>query len=311
MDLSVLHAVKSPDRDYTMKDKLNGITSPLGCRFLEWSGWYNQNISQRLLGHYRLYQLLKAKRQVDSQVSLPVAYIARYRILHIIKYVLSCITAVLYYICTLGDRYHLLPIEQLNKQIIYQQFTILQEFLTNADADFEKALQNAIDQVNGYGNIVTPEITFIQNRLEQNVYNNTNHYFTEYNGTVFSGANKLKGKEAGVLSKKQILILFDLLADTGGIERIDFSNPNKFEREAELFHALNGKSKSSWEEEIKNYKDKGLYYYKGEPELNQLIKDITSLSNIIRKSAFRPLAKAADKRIRELELIKRANGWDL
>ncbi|MCS3797845.1 hypothetical protein GGD38_003207 [Chitinophagaceae bacterium OAS944] len=28
MDLSVLHAVKSPDREYTMKDKLNGITRP-------------------------------------------------------------------------------------------------------------------------------------------------------------------------------------------------------------------------------------------------------------------------------------------
>jgi hypothetical protein len=71
MDLSVLHAVKSPDRDYTMKDKLNGVKNPLGCRFLEWSGWYNQNISQRLLGHYRLYQLFKAKCQADSQLSSP------------------------------------------------------------------------------------------------------------------------------------------------------------------------------------------------------------------------------------------------
>jgi hypothetical protein len=159
--------------------------------------------------------------------------------------------------CTLGGRYYPLPVEQLNKQLIYQQFTILQEFLTNADTDFEKALQNAIDQINSYGNNITPEITFIQNRLEQKVYNNSCHYFTEYNGTVLSETNKLKGKEAGVLSKKQLLILFDLLADTGEIERIDFSNPNKFEREAELFHALNGKSKSSWEEEIKNYKDKG------------------------------------------------------
>ena len=86
--------------------------------------------------------------------------------------------------------------------MIYQQFTILQEFLTNADAGFEKALQNAIDQLNGHANIVKPEITFIQNSLEQKVYNNTFHYFTEYNGTVFSGTNKLKGKEAGVLSKK-------------------------------------------------------------------------------------------------------------
>jgi len=228
-----------------------------------------------------------------------------------VKYALSCITAVLHYICTLGDRYHPLQIEQLNKQLIYQQFTILQKFLVNADSNFEKALQNAIDQINTYDNKAIPEITFIQNRLEQKVYNNTCHYFTEYNGTVLSETNKLKGKEAGVLSKKQLLILFDLLADSEEIERVDFSNPNKFEQEAELFHALNGKSKSSWEEELNNYKDKGLYYYRGKGELNQLIKDITSLSNIIRKSAFRPLAKAADKRIRELELVKRTNGWDL
>ncbi|OQP47958.1 hypothetical protein [Niastella populi] len=142
MDLSVLHAVKSPDRDYTMKDKLNGLTSPLGCRFLEWSGWYNQNISQRLLGHYRLYQLFKAKSQVDSQLSLPVAYMANYRTLHIIKYVLSCITAVLYYICTLGDSYHPVAVEQLNKQLLYRQYTILQEFLAKAEVDFDKALHS-------------------------------------------------------------------------------------------------------------------------------------------------------------------------
>lgn len=310
MDLSVLHSVKSPDRDYTMKNKLNGITSPIGCRFLEWSGWYNQNISQRLLGHYRLYQLFKAKSHVESQLSLPVAYIAHYRTLHIIKYALSCITAVLYYICTLGDRYHPLPVEQLNKQLIYRQFSILQEFLTNAEVNFEKALHNAIDQINRYDNKVVPEITFIQNRLEQKICNNSYHYLIEYNGTIVSGKNERQGKQAGVLSKKQILILFDLLADKGNLEKIDYSKPSKFESVAELLHALNGKSKSTWEEELKNYKTKGLYNYNGEGELNQLIKDITSLSNIVRKSVFRSLANAADKKIKELELVKRTNGWE-
>lgn len=73
MDLSVLHPVKSPARDYTWKDKLNSITSPLGCRFLEWTGWYNQDIAQRLLGHYRLYQLFKAKNKIDTQLSVSFA----------------------------------------------------------------------------------------------------------------------------------------------------------------------------------------------------------------------------------------------
>jgi hypothetical protein len=64
-----------------------------------------------------------------------------------IKYALSCITAVLYYIFTLGDRYHPLPIEELNNQLIFRQCSILREFLTNAECDFEKALHNAIDYV--------------------------------------------------------------------------------------------------------------------------------------------------------------------
>jgi hypothetical protein len=44
MELSVLSPVKSPDRDYPWKDKLNNITGLLSCRYLEWSGWYNQVI---------------------------------------------------------------------------------------------------------------------------------------------------------------------------------------------------------------------------------------------------------------------------
>jgi len=296
MDLSVLHPVKSPGRDYTMKDKLNRIASPLGCRLLEWSGWYSQDISQRLLGHYRLYQLYKAKNKVESHLSLTLAYLTHYRTLQAIKYALSCITAVLYYIFTFGDRYYPLSVGELNKQLINQQFIILQEFLTEAEVDFETALHKAIDHINGSGGKAHPKMTFIQNRLEYKVYNNTCHYFTEYNGIVLSGANELKGKQAGVLSKKQILILFDLLADKGDIERIDYTKPNKFESVAELFHALNGKSRSTWEEELKDCKNKGLYYYNDKGELNQLIKDITSLSNKARKAGFRTLSTAADKK---------------
>jgi hypothetical protein len=306
MDLSVLHAVKSPGRDYTMKDKLNRITSLLGCRFLEWSGWYNQDISQRLLGHYRLYQLFKAKNKVEAQLSWPLAYIAHYRTLHLLKYWLSCIMAALYYIFTLGGRYYPLSVEELNKQLINNQFTILQEFLTDAEDDFEIALHNAIDQINGFGKRAVPEITFVHNRLEHKVYNNTCHYFTEYNGAVLSSTNELKGKQKGVLTKRQILILFDLLADKGNIERIDYTKPNKFKDVSELFHAVNGKSKSTWEEELNNYKDKGPYYYRDEGELKHLISTLTNLSEKLRKSGFRLLAKEADKKIKELENIQKS-----
>jgi hypothetical protein len=218
--------------------------------------------------------------------------------------------AALYYIFTIGGRYYSLSVEELNRQLINNQFTVLQGFLTDADVDFKIALLDAVDQINGASNKVIPEITVIQNRLEQKIYNNVCHYFTEYNGAVLSGTNELRGKQAGVLSKKQILILFDLLADKGGIERIDYKLPNKFESVAELFHGLNGKSKSTWEEELKDCKNKGLYYYNDKGELNQLIKDISSLSNKARKAGFRTLATAADKKIKELESVKRLNSWE-
>ena len=111
--------------------------------------------------------------------------------------------AVLYYIFTLGGRYYPLSVEELNKQLINSQFTVLQEFLTDADVDFEIALHDAIDQVNGANSKIIPEITLVQNRLEQKVYNNTCHYFTEYNGAVLSGTEELKGKQNGVLRKSK------------------------------------------------------------------------------------------------------------
>ncbi|OQP65860.1 hypothetical protein A3860_14800 [Niastella vici] len=302
MDLSVLHPVKSPDRDYSWKDKLNNITGLLGCRFLEWSGWYNQDISQRLLGHYRLYQLFKAKSRHDSLIALPLAYITHYRTLHAIKYIFSCITAVLYYVFTLGDWYYPLLVEQLNKQLINRHHTILQDFLIDVEIDFKKALHNAIDQINGSGNMPAPEITIVQCRLENKVYNNTCHYFTEYNGTVLSGTNELKGKQKGVFTKRQILILFDLLAEKGNLEKIDYTKPNKFESVAELFHAVNGKTKDTWVEEINNFKDKGLYHYGDKGELRQLLITLTNLAETARQSGFRLLAKAVDKKIRELEI---------
>ena len=129
MDLSVLHPVKLPDRDYTWKDKLNSITGPLACRFLEWTGWYNQDVYQRLLGHYRLYQLFKAKNNVNNQICPTLAYISRYRVLHLLKYWLSCLTAIIYYVGTLGSRYYALQVEGINKLLINDRYQVLQEFL--------------------------------------------------------------------------------------------------------------------------------------------------------------------------------------
>jgi hypothetical protein len=66
---------------------------------------------------------------------------------------------------------------------------------------------------------------------------------------------------------------------------------------------LNGKSKDAWVEELYNYKNKRIYHYR-EGELSQLIKTITNLVEVLRKSGFRNLAKAGDKKIRELEKMQ-------
>jgi hypothetical protein len=88
MDLSILHLAYSPEKNYKWKDRLNSLTGHVSCRFLEWSGWYNQDILQRLLGHYRLYQVFKQKPIVNNHLSLPLNYIVNYKTSHGLKYAL-------------------------------------------------------------------------------------------------------------------------------------------------------------------------------------------------------------------------------
>lgn len=104
-----------------------------------------------------------------------------------------------------------------------------------------------------------------------------------------------------MLSKMQILILFDFLADTGSLEQINYSKPNKFEAVAEMLQGVTGKSKDSWVEELNNYKCKGLYNYRDEGEMKQLIITLTNLSDILRRSGFRTITKELDIKIMQLE----------
>ena len=147
MDMSVLHRHPRPDRDYTRKDKLNSLTGHLDCRFLEWTGWYNQDIYQRLLGHYRLYQLFKNERKADNGLPQPLTYIVNYRTSHGLKYLLSRITGILYYIGTFGKPYYPLQTEGINKLLVNEYASILQEFLTEADNNLEEALLQTVGQI--------------------------------------------------------------------------------------------------------------------------------------------------------------------
>ncbi len=68
-----------------------------------------------------------------------------------------------------------------------------------------------------------------------------------------------KEKVKGVFSKKQMLILFDLLAENGAIEKIDYSKPNRFDSMATMLQAVSGKSKESIMEQLKDTRSNGLY----------------------------------------------------
>ncbi len=302
MDLSILHPIQSSEKDYTWKDKLNSITGNIKCHFLEWSGWYNQDVNQPLLGHYRLYQVFKSENKNNHQLSLPLIYKTNYRITHRIKYSLSCVTASLFYIFSLGEKYAPLQIESINLQLTNGKAIILYEFLEAADQDFNNALRDAIEKISSpkfLDKTDTRNLTFlVQNKNEYNQYHTSSHYFNEFTQVISIGAN---GKEKGVFSKKQLLILFDLLSENKLMARIDFTKINKFDSIANLLHAISAKSKESFIDQLRDARNDGLYSFKSIGELNQLIITITNLADTFRKAGFRSIADAADKKLRILE----------
>lgn len=307
MDLSVLHPVHSPEKNYKWKDKLNSLTGHVNCRFLEWSGWYNQDILQRLLGHYRLYQIFKAENEFNHHVSRSMAYIINYRASHGIKYLISGVTASVYYIFSFGKKYSALQIEGVNRILVNEKAIILQEFLENADNDFCAALAKTVRQIASpaFFNNVENNVTLVQNRNEYNHFENSSHFFNEYN-TVQTVAGGIKGKEKGVFSKKQLLIFFDLLSECNVIDKIDYAKPNRFDNIAVMLQAISGKSKDSILAQLKDTRSDGLYSFQNIGELNQLIVTITNLSDTFRKAGFRSIANMADKKLRELERLKMA-----
>lgn len=308
MNLSVLHPVQSPERNYKWKDRLNSLTGHLDCRFLEWSGWYNQDIAQRLLGHYRLFQVFKAENnQSDKQVSLQLAYLVSYQASHSFKYRLSSVMSVIYYTFSFGERYSPFQIEGINRILVNDQLLILLTFLQNADKDFSEALRIAVEQIASpdFVDKAQKQLTLIQQNNTYRYHHNENssHYFNEYN-TVQTSGNGIRGKEKGVFSKKQLLILFDLLSESGAIDKIDYSKPNRFEGVAIMLQAISGKSKDSILEQLKDTRSDGLYSFQNIGELNQLIITLTNLSETFRSAGFRSIANMADKKLRELERMK-------
>jgi hypothetical protein len=330
--------------DFRLRDRLNNWTGFSSCRLLEWSSWYNQSIRNRLIGHYRLYKHFKMDYEKNHLGDIPVtqAYILQYRTNYFLKSLVATTTS---FIFSAFTRLYAPVAEYaaLNRHLIYQRPDILQYFLAAAESesDFETALDQARQSILSptfLNNHLAPStnpiaIQYNDNRaniqLNDNRTNNefndnrTNNQFNdnrtsnEYNDnhtdiyfnsqvilqpTLREGA---QGKEKGVFSKKQHFMFFDLLAESACIERIDLQKPTKFQDIADLFHAISGKSASSFKEELDNYRNSTLYTYYTPGERDQLIRDLTNLANAFRTAGFRSIAKLAERKIEELETSRK------
>ena len=290
MDLSLFHPKNYSNRTYRIMDRLNSWTRLTGCSFLDNLGWYNLSVSSRLLGHYRLFQHYK-KSSYSQNLRLPpthtyiihlrkTANARKYRELTL----LNLLCTICFFPTPSEDIY------EIDNLLITRQTEILQEFLTHADQDFTVALANAIAAIQSpdflTGPYPSPTTINIHPAIE----------------TPPAARENLRGKQKNVFSKKQVLILFDLIAQTSSkIESIDLCKPNKFPDIAHFLHALTGKSQETWIEELKDYSSGDLYGYNTPGELNQLMSTLSNLADILRKSGLRTLASQADKKIRELD----------
>ena len=302
VDLTLLHSEDAPpNANWRMKDKLNGWTSLGPCRFLEWSGWYNYDVAQRLLGHYRLFHHFKADYiKSPHQLAAPNAYILYYRSGHGFKYFLSRVMSLLYSIFEKG-RYPVAEIAAINRQLVNESSGILYDFLTDANKDFTAAFLQALRRIKDPSFLESSAASItIHNTLsatQHNIYTQVN-----FKPAIKAGA---QGKDSGIFSKKQVLILFDLLSAFKDFDSIDYSKPATFEKYAELLHALTGKSKLSIHDALKDHHNHGLYEWHSQGELNQLINILIQLANTFRNAQFRSFAKLIDKKIRELESHKK------
>lgn len=331
MDLTLFHPL-NPDgapRNFHIKDKLNGWTKRRSCRFLEWTGWYNYSLAQRLLGHYRLSQHFSARYAKQAwEYSAVQAYLLQYRGTHAVKYSIFRMLGFVYSIGTRKEYYSVAQVAAVNHILVNEGTGILQEFLTAADTDFAAALTKALEKINdpaffdntafkAVNTSVTQNNQF--NRQSNHFYTQTNHFNTQNN--QFNNKNEVtlhqfnlqpvikdgaKGKEKGVFSKRQMLIFFDLLSVLGRMEKIDFKKTSRYALLATLFHAITGRSKESIIEELYDYRHKkDLYECKGDGEIDQLVIVLTNLAAPFRDAGFEAFAKLVDQKIDALRQQKK------
>ncbi len=307
IDVTLFHPDDAPaNANWQMKDRLNGWTSPGRCRFLEWSGWYNYDVAQRLLGHYRLFHHFKADYFKSShQLPAASAYIFDYRTKHGFKYFLTRIVTFLVGIFE-KRHYPVAEIAAVNRQLVNDSTSILYDFLIDADKNFTAAFLQAMDRIKSPSFLSTgtphPQTPPIAIQYNDNRTNNQYNSQVNIQPVLREGAT---GKTKAVFSKRQLLMFFDLLSkQTTPLEKIDFTKPARFDALAGLLHAISGKSKASIIEELNDYRTKGLYDGQKDGERDQTIAALSNLAETFRKAGFRSIAKEADKKIVELERNK-------
>lgn len=325
MSLRIFHYGNAADENYFLTGRFEGWTGRLKCSWWEWSGWYNLDIHQRLLGHYLLFQHFKKDHaQMNSGISVEHAYILQYRAMQGVKYCLSRITAFIWSIVTFGMAFPPVEIQGLNRILVNEGADILSEFLTEAEANFRLAMFNAAEKIQSPSFICktskgfSPAYLFQVNKQTNNQFNTyrneslieINHHhnvsFTKVNNQsiVKEGAS---GKEKDVLSKRQWMILFDLIsATTSMFKKLDLSTHAKVEKAATLLHTLSGKDKTTFIKELNHYKNNGGFYKTDSlGELNQLIIALINMADIFRNNNQPDLAELIDKKIIELEAEKK------
>jgi len=307
VDLTLFHHDDvPPNTNWRGADRLNSWSRPGSCQFLEWMGWYNFDVAHRLLGHYRLFQHFKAD-YAKSRHDLPAtqAYILHYRDRRV-KHFLS--RAMVFLVTIIERKRYPKEAEMIaiNRQLVNDSTSVLYDFLTDADIDFTAAFLQAMRRIKDpsfFGRPATPPTIHLQvNQKEENYFA---YQHNAYSATQINIQHAIKagaqGKDSGIFSKKQVLILFDLLSAFKDFDSIDYTNPTKFEKYAELLHALTGKGKLSIHNELKDYHNHGLYEWHTQGELKQLIITLINLADTFRNAQFRSFTKLLDKKIRELE----------
>jgi len=321
MDLRLFHS--NPNGNYKGIDRLNSWTKLWPCRLLEWSSWYYLSLPYRLLGHYRQFQLYKKFHGGRSKDIPPIhGYILQCRVYNGAKFRFFVFLS---RIATMwGYPERMVEIYAINKSLLYEHADILHEFLANANIDFENAYKTALRQIHAPEFLNTAAITntshsnvLVQVKHDHNTVNNNSTNELHIHPVIKEGStvketviiketppakDPISGKEKGVFSKKQVLILFDLLAYSGKIEHLQLQkHQKKIDAIAQFLQALTGKGKETWIEELKDYRDRDLYEFHTPGEKKQLLIVLENLATLTRNAGLRSIAGLVDKKIIELE----------